>query len=91
MIKASANTWEVYKKNQALAGSSLKPDLVLVRDNVALILDVPVAFENGPQAFDKIRNIKIKKYQGIANNLKKKFSQVSVEAIVLGSLGPSQR
>lgn len=44
--------------NQTVAGSKLKPDIVLTRGDAALILDVAVTFENGPSAFDKIRQIK---------------------------------
>lgn len=86
LSKASSNNWSLYKQNQTVAGSKLKPDLVLTRGDAAMILDVAVTFENGPQPFDKIRQIKINKYQSIAKSLKLKYKEVSVEAIVLDAL-----
>lgn len=59
--RVPSGSWTVLKKNQPLAGSSLRPDLVLVKNNCVMILDVAVTFENGPLAFDKIRNEKLRK------------------------------
>lgn len=70
------------KKNQPLAGSSLRPNLVLVKNDVVMILDVAVT-----SAFNKIRNLKINKYQKIAKNLKNFYNEISVEAVIVFALG----
>lgn len=56
--KASSSNGKLYKKNQPLMGPDLRPDLVLVRvaDSAAIVIDVAVTFENGPDAFKKIRD-----------------------------------
>lgn len=70
-------------------GSDLRPDFVLVReaDSAAIVLDVAVMFENGPDAFKKVRVIKVKKYQDIAQSLRGIYKDVSAESVVVGALG----
>lgn len=88
LAKASSGSWTILKKNQPLAKSPKRPDLVLVKGfDVAMVLDVAVTFENGPSAFNEAREIKLKKYQSIAKELKKSYKEVSVEAVVVGALG----
>lgn len=71
LVKSSSGSWSILKKNQPLAKSPKRPDIVLVKGSeVTMVLDVAVTFENGPTAFDEARDIKIKKYQKIANELK---------------------
>lgn len=48
--RVSTDSWTVLKNDQSLAGSSLRPDLILVKNDVAMILDAAVTIENGPQA-----------------------------------------
>lgn len=87
--KASSRTWSIYKENQPLAGSTKRPDLVLVhnKENAALVLDVACTFEDGPAAFDKVRTDKVKKYAYLKKSLSDKFKDVSIEATVVGALG----
>ena len=84
---ASSKRWKVLRENQTVAGSSLKPDLVLVNENSAIILDVAVTFENGPEAFSNIRKHKLEKYAEIAETLRNRYKDVAVAPIILGSLG----
>lgn len=72
-----------------VSGSNKHPDVVLIKDDDVLIIDVAITFENGSKAFDEIREIKIKKYHHIASKLRKtkKYKTVSVEAVVVGAPG----
>lgn len=69
--------------------SSLRPDLLFVReaDNTAIVIGVAVTFENGPDAFKKVRHIKLKKYQETARSFRASYKDASVKAVVVGSLG----
>lgn len=87
LLRASTGSWSVLKKNQPLAGSTLRPDLVPIKNNCVMILDVAVTFENGPQAFDKIRNEKLRKYGEITKKLSQQYDEATVEAVVVGALG----
>lgn len=87
LVRASSGSWSVFKKNQPLAGSEKRPDLVLLKGDAAMILEVAITFENGPQAFNEIREKKVTKYQAIAKELKKTYKEVTTEVIVLGALG----
>lgn len=87
LLKASSGSWSLLKKNQPLAKSAKRPDLVLKGTDVVMVLDVAVTFENSPSAFNEAREIKIKMYQSIAKELKKTYKEVSVEAIVVGAVG----
>lgn len=51
-----------------------------------MILDVAVTFENGPLAFDKVRNDKLRKYEKLAEKLAKQYDEATVEAVVVGAL-----
>lgn len=86
--KAAVGRWTVYRENQTVDSSDLRPDLVLKKGNQFLIIDVTCPFENGPGVFSAARREKVDKYTNLANNLKTNTGcSVDVEAIVVGSLG----
>lgn len=80
------NRWAVYAENQPLGSERLRPDLVLIRNNEAIVMDVACPFENGSDALDKARSDN-EKYAKLCRELKAKFKRVSLSAIVVGSLG----
>ena len=84
---ALGRSWNVYSENRAIAGSKLRPDLVLTKDKSAIIIDAAVTFENGESAFDRARKIKLEKYANIAKELRNSYSDVSIAPIIVGSLG----
>lgn len=85
--RVSSGSWSVMKKNQPLANSSKRSDLILIKSNGIVILEVGVTFENGLRVLDKLRNMKINKYQHIVKKFKKTYNDVSVEIIIVGVLG----
>lgn len=48
--------------NQPVAGSHLRPDLILVSGEEALIVDIAFSFDNMPEAFTQVGRQKILKY-----------------------------
>ncbi|XP_054720781.1 uncharacterized protein LOC129230408 [Uloborus diversus] len=87
--KAALGRWSVVGENQALDDSGLRPDLVLEKGDAAIIIDVTVPFEKNISSFQDARENKIRKYTPLAETLKnlKKYKSVTVDAIVVGSLG----
>lgn len=84
---AASRRWSVYSENRPLAGLSCRPDLVLTQGRSALILDVTCPFENGVEAFATARREKELKYAQLARELRDRFDEVKVEAVVVGALG----
>lgn len=84
--KAAQSRFTILAQNQVVEGN-LRPDLVLVKDGNAVILDVTIPFDNRTDAFGEARRAKQEKYQGLAEALSTRFQKVEVDAIVLGSLG----
>lgn len=84
---ATAKGFSILSENQRVAGSNLRPDLVLVKRDACFIVDITVPFDNRLQAFTEARQSKVDKYSQLANSLRADFSTVSVEPIVVGSLG----
>ncbi|XP_035224702.1 uncharacterized protein LOC118197315 [Stegodyphus dumicola] len=85
--KAATGRWSILTENQAITGQNLRPDLVLVRDDACLILDITTPFDNRRDAFDRARREKEDKYRPLVDMLKARYSDVRVEAIIVGSLG----
>lgn len=84
-IPGRAGTVEV---NKAFPGSSLRPDIVLTRpDGEKYIVDVTVAFEDRPAAFERARARKHAKYDPLAAMVSESGTKCFVGAIVVGSLG----
>lgn len=87
--KAAGDRWRVYSEDQTIDDSRLRPDLVLAKDDNAIIIDVKITFENGDGSFQAARAEKITKYEPHAKRLtdSKKFKKVDVYAVIVGSLG----
>ena len=47
---ASGRNWKVFSENSAIAGSKLRPDLVVYKEKSAIIFDAAITFENGEGA-----------------------------------------
>ena len=84
--KAAQSKYTVLAENEAVVGT-LRPDLVIVRNGSATVIDVTIPFENRLEALAEARRVKCEKYQPLAEALSTKFTNVSVEALVVGSLG----
>lgn len=80
--EAAKRRWKIVRENQTVAGSSLRPDFLLEKDGHALLIDVTIPFENGPNAFAEAREAKLAKYEELANSLRCRYKSVSVEAII---------
>ncbi|XP_037501499.1 uncharacterized protein LOC119375391 [Rhipicephalus sanguineus] len=63
------------------------PDLVLVRGEEAIVLDVACPFENTREAFTNTRNDKVSRYEPVAAYLRRRYERVSVAAVIVGALG----
>lgn len=74
-----------------VGGGGLKPDLVIKKGKDILILDITVPFENGLVALEEARQRKIDKDSDLAKELSMNGCSASVEAIVVGSLGASDK
>ncbi|CAD6235845.1 GSCOCG00008010001-RA-CDS [Cotesia congregata] len=69
--------------------AALRPDLVVRNEQAKsiVIVDVIVTFENQCKALDAARKEKCEKYRELATALREQGYQVTVDAIVVGSLG----
>lgn len=47
--------WAIYADNQLIGSERLRPDLILIKNNEALVLDVACPFQNGPDTLDKAK------------------------------------
>jgi hypothetical protein len=89
---AAGRDWDILGENQRVTlGCTLRPDLVLTKGDEALIIDVAVPYENGPDAFAAARRRKVEKYSELKRLLESRFRTVSIEAVVVGSLGSWDR
>ena len=84
--KAAQSKYTVLAENEAVVGT-LRPDLVIVRNGSATVIDVTIPFENRLEALAEARRVKCEKYQPLAEALSTRSTNVSVEAFVVGSLG----
>jgi hypothetical protein len=83
---AAERKYTILAENEVILGN-LKPDLVIVKNNKATIIDITVPFENRMDALNQARLLKLQKYEDLARALSGRFAEVKVDAIVLGSLG----
>jgi hypothetical protein len=60
---------------------------VIVRNNTAIIIDVTIPFENRMVALEQARQDKRQKYDDLARAFSGRFSEVKVDAILIGSWG----
>ncbi|XP_049946524.1 uncharacterized protein LOC126439393 [Schistocerca serialis cubense] len=81
--------------NQAVIGDSsgLRPDLVITDEAAksVTIVDVTIPFENRRIALDNARQLKKIKYADVARGLAARGYSVTVDALVVGSLGAWDR
>ncbi|KAL1486368.1 hypothetical protein MTO96_047001 [Rhipicephalus appendiculatus] len=85
--KAAARDFTIAFENRPVGDTGLRPDLVLVRGEEAIILDVACPFENTPEAFSNARNDKVAKYEPVAAYLRRRYQRVTVAAVIVGALG----
>lgn len=87
-IKTAATPrFTVSHENRPVGNSSLRPDLVLVRGEEAIVIDVACPFDNRRAALQEARRAKEDKYKEIKEYLSRRFQRVTVEAVVVGALG----
>ncbi|KAL1415295.1 hypothetical protein MTO96_029566 [Rhipicephalus appendiculatus] len=84
---AASRDFTVAHDNQVVGDTGLRPDLVLVRGEEAIVLDVTCPFENTPEAFTNARNAKLARYQPVAAFLRRRYQRVTVDAVIVGALG----
>lgn len=84
---AAAANYTVAFENRPVGNTGLRPDLVLVRGEEALVIDVACPFENTPAAFANTRNDKTAKYEPVAAYLRRRYQRVTVAAVIVGALG----
>lgn len=77
----------VLSQNQMISNTGLKPDFVLCKGNDLLIVHVTCPFDDGYESFINARKEKENKYKPLINHFKSYYTNVQVEAIVVGSLG----
>jgi len=68
---------------------NLRPDLVVVDevDRRVTIVDVAIPFENRRRALVEKREEKLRKYSGVAEELRAQGYQVTLDAFIVGALG----
>lgn len=66
--------------------TGLKPDLVLSRGDEVVIIDVTCPFDNGYGVFSSARKDKIKKFAPLRDYFKTSFTNIHIDAIIVGSL-----
>nr|XP_054921138.1 uncharacterized protein LOC129381906 [Dermacentor andersoni] len=84
---ASRNRFAIASENRTVGNTNLRPDVVLVRGEEAIILDVCCPFDNRLEAFAAARATKIAKYEPVRVHLAQRYQRVTVDAIVIGALG----
>ncbi|KAL1444954.1 hypothetical protein MTO96_045291 [Rhipicephalus appendiculatus] len=84
---AAAARFTVAYQNRPVGDTTLRPDLVLVSGEEALVVDVACPFDNTPTAFANARNEKLQKYEPVAAYLRRRYQRVTVAAVVVGALG----
>lgn len=65
----------------------IRPDLLLVKQRTAYIIDVYIVFENRKAAFDEARARKMNKYMNLQQNLLQTYDKVEIVPFLIGSLG----
>nr|XP_037275921.1 uncharacterized protein LOC119168631 [Rhipicephalus microplus] len=84
---AASHEFIVAFENQAVGDTGLRPDLILVRGEEAIVIDVTCLFENTPDAFENARNAKLAHYEPVAAFLGRRYQRVTVDAVIVGALG----
>ncbi|XP_064462371.1 uncharacterized protein LOC135372842 [Ornithodoros turicata] len=84
---AAIAKYTITHENRDVGGLGLRRDLVIARGEEAIILDVTCPFDNGQEAFTTAREEKLRNYQPVVEYLRRRYQKVTVDAIVVGSLG----
>ncbi|KAL1475339.1 hypothetical protein MTO96_037355 [Rhipicephalus appendiculatus] len=71
-------------ENRPVGDTGLRPDLVLVRGEEAIVLDVACPFEKTREAFTKTRNDKMARYEPVATYIRRRYQRVTVAAVIVG-------
>jgi hypothetical protein len=88
--KAAMSKYTNMAENEAINGN-MRQELVIAKDNKATIIDITNQFENRIDALKQARLDKLLKYDNLTRTLRSRFSNVIVDAIILGSLGTQER
>lgn len=84
--------WKVYreKKVRTASGTILVPDMIMVRGNLAMIIDVTIRFEADPTALAEAAKVKVQKYEvlrEVVPNIYPAVSKVLVRGFPMGARG----
>lgn len=82
-----SSPWTIYSVDSPLPPDNLRPDLVVTKGNTAIILDVTVVNERTLDSFAAARDLKKNHYSATAERLRSRFSNVLIDAIVVGGRG----
>lgn len=85
----TAACWEftVAFENQAVGDTGLRPDLVLVRGEEAIVINITCPFENTPDAFENAPNAKLAHYEPVAAFLRRRYQRLTVDAVIVSAFG----
>ena len=76
---------------QAISLDNLRPDILFhdASTKEAVIVDVSIPYESGPQAFEKARSEKIQKYEGLRVWMTKQeeYTSATTHTFIVGALG----
>lgn len=77
----------VTENREILEGVHIRPDLLLVKQTTAYVIDVTITFENRQTAFDDARARKIETYTPTVQSLLLTYDRVEIVPFIVGSLG----
>ncbi|KAL1475347.1 hypothetical protein MTO96_037363 [Rhipicephalus appendiculatus] len=77
---AAESSFTAAFENCPVGDTPLRPDLVLVSGEEALVIDVACPFDNTPEAFINVRNEKLQRYEPVAEYLRRRYQRVVVDA-----------
>lgn len=73
-------------EDQVIGKQNLRLDLDVRKGNDIILFDVTVPFDNGLDAFQEARRIKVDKYKELAEELTTELVKAAVEAVVVRAL-----
>ncbi|XP_075723831.1 uncharacterized protein LOC142765911 [Rhipicephalus microplus] len=84
---AASREFTVSFENQAIGDTGLRPNLVLVRGEEAIVIDVTCPFKNTPDGFENARNAKLAHYELVVAFLHRRYQRVTMDAVIVGAFG----
>ncbi|XP_044758242.1 uncharacterized protein LOC123316299 [Coccinella septempunctata] len=91
LVKAIPARMGVIHVNKRVPGSdsALRPDIVVVDETRSrlTVVDVAIPFEGGPLALERARDAKLAKYAALAEEMRAKGWETTVDALIVGALG----